>query len=912
VQVVRSHAARSAWLRYGAAVACAVFATGLGLAFRGELGTRAIDFLCFAAVAISATYGGAGPGLLTTLLGIASTAYFFTDPFYNFRIDRFADALTLMLFAAVGASISLVSGAMYRGRARNDAILRSVADCYYALDRNWKFVDLNDRAADHIGKPREELIGRSLLELFPYIAGSDIERHYRRAMEEREAAHFESPSAIDHTRWMEVRAYPAPDGLAVFFTDVTARKSAEEELRRQRDLTRAITDHAAESLFLTDGQGRVTFMNAAAEVTFGWTLDELRGQVLHDVIHRHRPDGVTPLPISECPLSRVLVTGRAMRSHEDVFFHRDGSHLHVACSNAPIVDEQGKVKAAVLVAHDITHRVRVEQALRNSEARLAAIFNQAGVGIAQTDLRAHYLLVNRRYAEMVGRTTQELLGMRVSDVTHWDDQEPQERLIRSLTRGEGEGDRVVEKRYVRPDGTIVWGQLSVTVVRDAAGNAHALLGVVQEITDRKRAEEALRDAKEAAEAANRAKDRFLAVLSHELRTPLTPVLTTVQLLEREPSLTADVREQMSMIRRNVELEARLIDDLLDLNRVSHGKLQLQLGSPDVHEKLKNVLQICDSDARAKGVHLTAHLDAPRRHVRGDAARLQQIFWNLLKNAIKFTPEGGRVEVETRCEHCGQGDEAVERLVVRVRDTGVGIDPAVLPTIFDAFVQGDGSINRTFGGLGLGLAITRALVELHRGTITVASEGPGTGATFEVSLPLVADTADGADSGDAPSRAFALPGGPGHRGRAAAATVAGELAGARILLVEDDEDSAKILARLLRRSGAAVQTADSVAMGLQVALADPHDLVISDIGLPDGSGLDLMRQLIAARRESRNSDGNGNGGSEAYPAIALSGFGMEEDIRQSREAGFAEHLTKPVNLDQLHDAIKRVLAGAGKA
>src|SRR3954470_2613598 len=214
VEVVRSHAARSAWLRYGVAVACAVGAAAVCLAFRRDLGSRAIDFLCLAAVAISATYGGAGPGLLTTLLGIASTAYFFIEPSGSFHIANPTDALTLMLFGAVGTSISLVSGAMYRGRARNEAIVRSVADCYYALDRNWRFVDLNDRAAAHIGKPREELLGRSLLQVFPYVAGTEIEREYRRAMEQGEPVHFETPSPVDHKRWMEVRAYPAPDGIA--------------------------------------------------------------------------------------------------------------------------------------------------------------------------------------------------------------------------------------------------------------------------------------------------------------------------------------------------------------------------------------------------------------------------------------------------------------------------------------------------------------------------------------------------------------------------------------------------------------------------------------------------------------------------------------------------------------------------
>ena len=901
--LVRPEGPRSAWLTYAVAAALAVAGVALPLAWREHLGGRAVVSVGLATVALSAAFGGAGPGMLTTLIGAVLGMLLYTGPTGTFRVPTPGDLFTLGMYVVVGSVISLLCGALQRARGRSEAILRSVADAYYALDRRWRFTDVNDRAADAFGQPRERLVGRVIWEALPQYVGTEAERQLRRAMDDRESVRCETRSALDASRWIEMRACPSPEGVAVFVADVTERKANEHELRRQRDLTRAITDNAAESLFLLDGQGRVTFMNAAATATFGWREDELLGRSLHDVVHRHddapAPDaatGATPFPAADCPMLRVFANGRPLRSHEDVFFRRDGSSLHVACSNAPILDDQGRVTAAVLVAHDISQRVRIEQALRGSEARLAAIFNQAGVGIAQTDLDGRFQLVNRRYCELVGRSTREMLGMQITDITHGQDVPAQVELQGAMTSGDV--DRVIEKRYVRPDGTVVWGHVSATLVRDADGRPHSLLGVVQDITSRKVAEAGLVDAKDAADAAretaesaNRAKDRFLAVLSHELRTPLTPVLTAVQMMERDTSLPTDVRESLSMIRRNVELEARLIDDLLDLNRVSHGKLQLQFGSPDVHEKLRSVAQICDSDARAKGVQFTLKTAAPHRHVRGDGARLQQVFWNLIKNAIKFTPEGGRVEVSTRCEACGE--DASERLVVTVADTGVGIEPDVLPRIFDAFVQGDGSINRTFGGMGLGLAITRALVEAHGGTIAAASDGPGQGATFTVTLPLVADAPDAASrpSANAPRAA-----------RASASVVAGEFAGARILLVEDDADSANILARLLRRSGAAVQTADSVAMGLQVALSDRHDLLISDIGLPDGSGLDLMRQLIAARREGTAGQG------EAFPAIALSGFGMEEDVRRSREAGFAEHLTKPVNLDHLHDAIKRVLAG----
>jgi signal transduction histidine kinase len=422
-------------------------------------------------------------------------------------------------------------------------------------------------------------------------------------------------------------------------------------------------------------------------------------------------------------------------------------------------------------------------------------------------------------------------------------------------------------------------QVAVDILRDGAtdyilkdhlerlpGAIRRALREADERSARRSAEEEMRKARDLAEAANRAKDHFLAVLSHELRTPLTPVLTAVQTMEAEGNLPEHLREQIQMIRRNVELEVKLIDDLLDLTRVTRGKLELQLQPTDLHEKVRQVLAICDADLRAKRLTVTVQLEARHHRVQADSARLQQILWNVLKNAVKFTDEGGHVTVRT-------ADVPGGRVEVSVTDSGIGIELDKLPRLFDAFEQGGKHVTRQFGGLGLGLAISRAIAEQHGGSLTAASEGAGRGATFALSLPATVQS----DLAPAPAPRV----GPAR-----------SLADCNVLLVEDHPDTARAMGRILKMWGCSVRTADTVASALQVADAAPFDLIISDIGLPDGSGFDLIRQLIARR---------------PVKGIALSGFGMDEDLRLSKEAGFAEHLVKPVNLQQLEAAVKRVIA-----
>ena len=384
------------------------------------------------------------------------------------------------------------------------------------------------------------------------------------------------------------------------------------------------------------------------------------------------------------------------------------------------------------------------------------------------------------------------------------------------------------------------------------------------------------------EAASQTKDHFMAALSHELRTPLTPVLAVLSRLETRPDpLPSDVRDGMALIRRNVELEARLIDDLLDLTRISQGKLELRRGAADVRQVLAHAMEASEWPG-APGPALIAEIEDAELWTWADAPRLTQVFWNLISNARKFTPPEGKVRVRAWRE---EGE-----VVVEVSDTGIGIDPEVLPRIFDAFNQGQRNITRRFGGLGLGLAISERIVALHGGRIGAASKGRGEGATFTVWMPAGKPAVP-------PSFPWDIAPEPRPARAAIAGAIVGEYRPLHILLVEDHPDTAEAMADLLRATGRRVTVAGSVAEGMAVAESSAAsgngsriDLVLSDIGLPDGNGHDLMAEL------SRRFGLRG---------IALTGYGMEEDVERSREVGFASHLTKPVSLEQLESAIRQV-------
>jgi nitrogen-specific signal transduction histidine kinase/CheY-like chemotaxis protein len=391
------------------------------------------------------------------------------------------------------------------------------------------------------------------------------------------------------------------------------------------------------------------------------------------------------------------------------------------------------------------------------------------------------------------------------------------------------------------------------------------VAVVQDTTERKLGELLLQRAKHEAEEANRAKDQFLAMLSHELRTPLTPVLMTIASLRRDPTLPDAMQSDLEVLQRNVELEALLIDDLLDLTRIAHGKLELHNDAADVHASLEHALNISASELQAKRITVTRQFEAHEHHCWGDGARLQQVFWNVVKNAAKFTPQGGHIDLRTR-------NDAAHRIVVEISDNGIGIEPTLLPRIFDAFEQGGRMTTTQYGGLGLGLAITKRVVDMHGGTIDAASAGRGKGATFTITLQAMETSLL-----DEPVVFLSNDHAEEHT--------------AELLLVEDHVDTARVLTRILKNAGYRVEHADTVASARELAKSKRFDLVVSDLGLPDGTGLELMRSLQEAH---------------GLRGIALSGFGTDEDRAGSIAAGFSEHLTKPVDWPLLRDAIERLL------
>ena len=371
--------------------------------------------------------------------------------------------------------------------------------------------------------------------------------------------------------------------------------------------------------------------------------------------------------------------------------------------------------------------------------------------------------------------------------------------------------------------------------------------------------------------ANAAKDQFLALLSHELRSPLAPVIAMVGELEAEVPDSQSVREALEVVRRNVELEARLIDDLLDVTRISKGKLQLSFETICVHQILQRAYEICRKEIEAKNLEVEFQLRAVHTHVEGDPARLQQVFWNLIKNSVKFTPEKGRITIATL-------NPVPDKIEARIIDTGIGVEHETIDKIFNAFEQGQADITRRFGGLGLGLTISKALIDAHDGKIHVQSPGKDQGSTFSVELNTVlAPVGRDGDGQDQPVDREPKQFVPRHR---------------RVLLVDDHYDTCIAMKRMLERHGYEITVAHSAEQAAEKVRTEEFDLLISDIGLPDRSGYDLMREVRL------NND---------LPGIALSGFGSEQDVNQAREAGFAEHLTKPVSFERLEKTIQSLLS-----
>jgi PAS domain S-box-containing protein len=652
--------------------------------------------------------------------------------------------------------------------------------------------------------------------------------------------------------------------------ELELRKEAESAEREQRIRLGTTLASIGDAVIATDAGGRIVFVNPVAQSLARWPEAEMLGKPIDEVFRIVNEDSREKV---ESPIAKVLREGNIVGlANHTVLIARDGTEIPIDDSGAPIRGESGAIEGTVLVFRDITERRQAENALRESEQRFRTLADSAPVLIWVSGLDKKCTWFNRPWLEFTGRTMEQALRAGWADGVHPEDRQ------RCLSIYEGSFDRRepfrMDYRLRRHDGEWRWVLDHGIPLQQADGTFVGYIGSCVDITERRQAEDERgsllareQAARAEAEHANRLKDEFLSIVSHELRTPLAAVLGWAQLLQGD-SLDASTRQRaLTVIERSAKAQAKLLEDILDVSRVVSGKLRLDFSPVQLPEIIEAALESIRPAAASKGIQLESAIDPEASAVRGDAERLEQVVWNLLSNAVKFTPEGGRVAIRLQ--------RVDSQLEITVSDTGEGMPADFLPYAFEAFRQADASPSRRHGGLGLGLAIVRHVIELHGGTVHAHSDGPGRGAVFTIRLPHAA----GED-------------GRGHEAAASEETVAG-LQGLRILIAEDDPDTRHLLTVLLETRGAQVSGAASAAEALDVFRLHRPDVVLCDIGLPGQDGYALIRQIRALEAEQ--------GG--AVPAVALSAYARSEDREQALAAGFQMHLSKPVNPRLVTRAIK---------
>jgi len=646
---------------------------------------------------------------------------------------------------------------------------------------------------------------------------------------------------------------------------LVARGRAEEALRQQSEWLRITLASIGDAVITTDAEGRVTSLNAAAQGLTGWSQTDALGQLLTDVFRIVHEDTGEPV---DNPAIRALQTGAIVRlANHTVLVARTGEQHPIDDSAAPIRDEAGTTVGAVLVFRDVSDRKRTDL----TRAHLAAIVESSDDAIVSKTLGSIILSWNKGAERLFGYSAQEAIGQPITMLLPPDRRDEERHILGRIVRGE----RIEHFETVRvaKDGRRIDISLTISPIRNARGEIVGASKVARDISQRKHLEarnDELREREQAArreaEGANRAKDEFLAMLGHELRNPLSPILTALQLMKLRGG--GALERERAVIERQVSHLTRLVDDLLDVSRIARGKVELKDELVEIAEVVAKAIEIATPllDQRTHALEV----DVPRRlWVRGDALRLNQVVSNLLTNAAKYTPPGGRIAI--------RATEDRDQIVIRVRDTGVGIAPDVLPHVFDLFVQERQAIDRSQGGLGLGLTIVRNLVERHGGTVSVLSDGPGTGSEFVVRLPRA----------NAPVR----PEVTGDVESVAASVIAPSDTAPRILVVDDSIDGAEMLAAALSAKGYRTQVAFDAPAALRIAAEFRPAIAFLDIGLPVMDGYELAARL----RSLPELDG--------IRLFALTGYGQESDRQRTRDGGFDHHFVKPIDLEAIEAALR---------
>jgi PAS domain S-box-containing protein len=625
----------------------------------------------------------------------------------------------------------------------------------------------------------------------------------------------------------------------------------------------------------TDDHGRVAFVNPVAEALTGWKETDARGKPLSEVFRI--VNELTGLP-AENPVERVLREGITLGlANHTMLIARDGRATAIDDSAAPIRDAQGNIRGVVFVFRNVTERRKLEVAA----GRLAAIVESSDDGIISKSLDGIITTWNASAERIFGYAATEAIGQPISILAPKDHLDEMPDILARIRRGQ----RIdhFETIRCRKDGTRIHVSVSISPIRNEHNEVIGASKTVRDITERLRAEEQLQalllaeqSARAEAERANRMKDEFLATVSHEIRTPLNAILGWAHLLRTGQLTTSETQEALDIIERNTRDQARIIEDILDMSRIVSGKIALDFGPVELQSVIEAALATVRPAAEAKGIILDSELDSTTGPVLGDAGRLQQVVWNILSNAIKFTPKAGRVEL--RLSRVGSN------IVTSITDTGVGIGSDLLPYVFDRFRQADSSSRRIHGGLGLGLAIAKQLVDLHGGQITVSSSGEGKGSRFVVALPVRA-----LQSEQEPNENAVAPFQP--------SAPSPSLLNLTVLVVDDDNDSLRLVQRLLMSQGAAVVTASSAGEAFDLLREYRPHVLISDIGMPNEDGYDLMKRV----RSLDSAEGGDT------PAAALTAFARSEDRTRALLAGYQTHVVKPVDPSELI-AVVAALAG----
>jgi PAS domain S-box-containing protein len=616
-----------------------------------------------------------------------------------------------------------------------------------------------------------------------------------------------------------------------------------ETIRRERERYRVTLSSIGDAVIATDAGGRVSFMNGVAEALTGWPQAEATGRPLPDafrIVHERTREP------ADNPALRALREGAVVGlANHTVLIARDGTERPIDDSAAPM-REGGEQVGAVLVFRDVTERKRAEENL----ARLAAIVESSDDAIVSKSLDGTIRSWNAGAERLFGYTAEEAIGRPITLVIPPERHEEEPRILERLGRGE----RVDHFETVRltKDGRRIDVSLTISPILDSDGRVIGASKVARDVTERKRAEDALREA-------DRKKDEFIALLAHELRNPLAPLRNGLQVIRMSGDRAARERSQR-MMERQLSHMVRMIDDLLDVSRINRNKMELRRARVALADAVSSAVETAGPAVEEGGHELTVSLPGAPVYLDADLTRLSQVFGNLLTNSAKYTPRGGRIWLSAE----RRGGE----VVVSVRDTGIGIPERSLPTVFDMFSQVDRAIERATGGLGIGLALVRGLVEMHGGTVAAASEGEGS--TFTVTLPVAADRAG--PEGHAPEA--------GKEARA----------GRRVLVVDDNRDGAESMAEMLRLLGDEVRTAHDGEEAVTEAERFRPGVVLMDVGMPRLNGLDATRRI----REQPWGKG--------ITIVALTGWGQEGDRGRSREAGCDGHLVKPVDLSDLEQLL----------